>query len=55
MSDQNKVSVRLPADLHAAVEHAAAEERRTVSNLVRNLIDDWRQARRSTTEESAHG
>jgi hypothetical protein len=47
MSNQTprQISVRLDPDLVATIERAAEQERRTVSNLVRNLIADWAAAR----------
>lgn len=42
-----QISVRVEPDVLNEVERAAAEERRTVSNLVRNVLADWAQARHS--------
>jgi hypothetical protein len=41
-----QVSVRLDAELAATIEQAAARERRSVSNLVRNVLADWAAATR---------
>jgi uncharacterized protein (DUF1778 family) len=40
-----QISVRLDPDLVATIERAAVQERRTISNLVRNVIADWAAAR----------
>jgi hypothetical protein len=47
MSNQTprQVSVRLDPDLAAKVARAAELERRTISNLVRNVLADWAAAR----------
>jgi hypothetical protein len=44
---QEQVSVRLDPKLRDVVLRAAKEERRTVSSLVRNIIDDWARASRA--------
>lgn len=35
------VTCRIPPDVLAAVERQAAAERRSVSNLLRNVVEDW--------------
>lgn len=45
MSDRAKcteqIAVRLPPQLAQVLEFVAAEERRSVSNVVRNVLQDW--------------
>jgi hypothetical protein len=43
---RDQVSVRLGPELVETVEQAAAQERRTVSNLIRCVLADWAQSRR---------
>jgi hypothetical protein len=40
-----QISVRLEAEVLRSVEQAAEAERRTVSNLVRNVLINWASAR----------
>jgi len=35
------VTTRIPPSVLAAVERAAAAERRSVSSLLRNVVSDW--------------
>jgi uncharacterized protein (DUF1778 family) len=42
---QMQIATRVEPELFAAIERAAEQERRTVSNLVRNVISDWAAAR----------
>jgi hypothetical protein len=42
---RDQVSVRLGPELVETVEQAAAQERRTVSNLIRCVLADWAQSR----------
>jgi predicted transcriptional regulator len=50
MSVSTQVSVRLNTELRTAVERAAEEERRTVSNLVRNVLADWAKGRETQAD-----
>jgi len=47
---REQISVRLDDEILTAVERAAEEERRTVSNLVRNVLADWANDRRQRVE-----
>jgi predicted DNA-binding protein len=38
-------SVRLPKELRARLEAVAAEERRTLGNVIRIALEDWLRAR----------
>jgi predicted transcriptional regulator len=42
-----QVSVRIGPELADEIERAAEAERRTKSNLVRNVLADWAAARQS--------
>lgn len=48
-----QISVRLEAEVLAAVARAAEQERRTVSNLVRNVLIDWASAREAQSNLGA--
>jgi predicted transcriptional regulator len=49
MSDQ--VSVRLTPELRRELERVAELERRTISNLVRNVLEDFAGVRKDTGGE----
>ena len=55
MSKTEQVTARLPRDLLEVVESVAATERRPVSSVVRNVLEDWARARESqaATREQA--
>ena len=42
----NSITLRMPPELRAKVETVADEERRPVSQLIRNVIEDFVEARR---------
>jgi predicted transcriptional regulator len=52
---RQQISVRVDDELLGVVEQAAQQERRTVSNLVRNVLTDWASERRNqhTSEVAA--
>lgn len=47
------VSTRLDLDVIEVVEQVAADERRPISNLLRNVITDWAAARRQSVGRAA--
>lgn len=49
----NQVSFRIDDELRREIERAAAQERRPVSNLLRNVVADWAAARRRQNEQVA--
>ena len=53
MTDGQKISVRVDGELAALIEAVAEQERRTLSNLVRNVLIDWAAARQS--QQRVHG
>jgi len=48
-----QVSIRVDAELREEIERAGAEDRRPVSNLVRNVLSDWATKRRQHEQEAA--
>ena len=48
-----QISIRLDAEQHEAIERVAAEERRPVSNLVRNVLADYLVQRRTQERVAA--
>ncbi len=48
-----QVSVRLDPALVAVIEREASAERRTISNLLRNVISDWAAARAADGQQAA--
>jgi metal-responsive CopG/Arc/MetJ family transcriptional regulator len=52
-TSRQQISVRVDDELLNEVERAAQEERRTVSNLVRNVLADWASERRVQHEAAA--
>ena len=46
-------TVRLEPDLQRAVEEAAADERRSVANFIRNVLSDRLSDRPAQTERAA--
>jgi hypothetical protein len=41
MTDSQKISVRVDGELAVLIETVAVQERRTISNVVRNALLDW--------------
>ena len=47
---RRQISVRLEEGVAEIVERVAAEERRPVANLVRNVLHDWADSREHPAE-----
>jgi hypothetical protein len=50
---RDQVSARLDADVLEVVLHVAEAERRPISNVVRNVLTDWANARRQAEQQQA--
>lgn len=50
---KERLSVRLEPEILATIEHEAAADRRRPSEVVRNIIADWCEARRSEQRHQA--
>jgi hypothetical protein len=48
--NEAQVLVRVPADLRAELEAAAAGDRRTMSSYLRNLLSDWSDSRKALAQ-----
>jgi predicted transcriptional regulator len=44
-SETVSISVRLPKELRTRLEGVAADERRTLGNVIRIALEDWLKAR----------
>jgi predicted transcriptional regulator len=49
---RDQISPRLDPEVLEVVQRVAEVERRPVSNLVRNIVEDWAKARERQTERS---
>jgi hypothetical protein len=50
---RDQISARLDPEVLEVVQHVAEAERRPVSNLVRNIVEDWAKARGRQNERVA--
>jgi predicted transcriptional regulator len=50
---RDQISARLDPEVLEVVQHVAEVERRPVSNLVRNIVEDWAKARGRQNERVA--
>jgi len=50
---RDQVSARLDPEILEVVEQVAEAERRPVSSLVRNVLEDWARARASQQQDAA--
>jgi predicted transcriptional regulator len=50
---RDQISARLDPEVLEVVQHVAEAERRPVSNLVRNIVEDWAKARERQGERVA--
>jgi hypothetical protein len=50
---RDQITARIDPEVLAVVERVAETERRPVSNLVRNILEDWAGARRRQAAEPA--
>jgi hypothetical protein len=50
---KSSVTIRVDAKVLSEIEHAATEERRSISNVLRIAIEDWVRGRRQAQQGRA--
>ena len=53
MAEIKRIMVRVPADLHKAVRIKAVKEGRTVSEVIREFLEEWVKGEPTEEEEKS--